>query len=152
MKHLKHIEVKCGEATHRLGIEAVLGEFHILDHDPDMVQAFVSFGAPTPTCYHVKDVLARAVDSHREAVWWVRDQPWLSWQRKKVLNQLKRAMESLVQGKLDLARYWAEKANTNALVYRKHYTYSSEPMVEPPTHSFWDDLREALQVSQGLEP
>jgi hypothetical protein len=147
------ITVKCGDATHRVGVDAVLREFEVLDHDPNMVAAFTSFGATEPACCHVKRHLDRAVSVHQDAVWWIEDQMhWPRWSRTKVLNQLKRAMVSLVLGDLKLAVQWADDANRNAIYYRHQHEFSSEPKVDPPTRLFRDTLDYANSLSQGMEP
>jgi hypothetical protein len=152
-RFLNILEVECGGETHRIGIDAILTTFEVLGHDAETVAAFTAFGAAEPVCYHVKDQLDRAVNAHKGATWWIKDQMhWPRWARTKVLNQLKRAMVALVLGDLKLAVQWAEDANKNAVYYRHQHEFSSEPRVDPPTRLFLDYLDNANCLSQGIEP
>jgi hypothetical protein len=61
------VPIRCGDAEHRLRINHH-GLLVILDHDPEMVEAFTVFGAAKPHCYVVADALERLIEDF--AGWW----------------------------------------------------------------------------------
>jgi hypothetical protein len=62
MDYVTIIEVPCGSATHRIGIDKRLRP-HVLDHNEEMVEAFSAFGATRPECVDAYDKLAAKIPS-----------------------------------------------------------------------------------------
>ena len=121
------VEVGCSGETHRIVIINALSgpKFEMLDHDEDMVRAFVAFDAKGPPCFELIRLLNESLDIIWALMSQIANGPWPDDDRLKVQDRLRGVVKAIAAGHLPGA-YLAAEASRELARARAH-AYGTPP-------------------------